>query len=193
MRFYRWMPLGDVGDSDRCFLDDTPEGLDGRSFHLAWGRPVKGLYPQDPRIYLGEEYPGLRLESFVGNTKSMLVVSSALRALLEKWCQGLEVEYLPVHIYNHRKRLHSSDYSIINPLGTFDCLDQTASDVKRLGTEVIRLRRIVLSPEKLKSAPHLFRIPEDPTVYVVSEPLVKAIEAGGFTNVIFDELEISGT
>jgi hypothetical protein len=190
MKFYRWMTLGQP-DVEQCFLDTAPKGLGARSAFLAQGRSVKGLYPESPRIDLSEENPGLRLESFIGNSKRMLVVSSPLRALLEQWCQGQEVEYLPVHIYNHRGRLHANDYSIVNPLGTLDCADLERSDVKMAEGEVVRVNRIVLSPAKLERPPHLFRVREAPHFYVVSEALAEALKAGGFTNVVLEPLEVA--
>ncbi|CAM3550103.1 hypothetical protein G4177_32300 [Corallococcus sp. ZKHCc1 1396] len=190
MKFYNWNVVGDF-DRDRCFLDAAPHALASRSVNLSRGLSTQGIYPADPRINLSEEYPGLRLESFIGNVKNILVVSSPLRALLEQWCKGMEIEYLPVHIYNHRDRLHTSDYSIINPLGALDCLDPDASEVVRLGKEILSVERIVLSPQRLKDAPPLFRILEDPSVYVVTEPLARALHEGGFTNVVLHEMETS--
>lgn len=190
MRFFTWNILGQY-NPEQCFLNEAPRGLGARSFHLAHGIPVRGLYPDDPRIHLSEEYPGIRLESFIGNIKHMLVVSSPLRAVIEKWCQGQEIEYLPVHIYNHRGRLHTSDYSIINPIGTLDCLDREFSEVEMMDDEVLSVERIVLSPTRLERAPHLFRVREDPCVYVVSEPLAQAIETGGFTNVVLEPMEVT--
>lgn len=189
MKFYRWMTLGQP-DVEQCFLDAAPKGLGARSAFLAQGRSVKGVYPEAPRIDLSEENPGLRLESFIGNSKRMLVVSSPLRALLEQWCKEQEVEYLPVHIYNHRGRLHADDYSIINPLGTIDCIDLERSDVKMAEGEVVRVNRIVLSPAKLERHPHLFRVREAPHFYVISEALAEALKAGGFTNVVLEPLEV---
>jgi hypothetical protein len=190
VRFHRWMTLGET-DEEQCFLDDAPQGLGARSAFLSQGRSVKGLYPESPRIDLSEENPGLRLESFICNSKRMLVVSSPLRTLLEQWCQGLEVEYLPVHIYNHRGRLHAEDYSIVNPIGTLDCINPERSDVKMMHGEVVRVNRIVLSPAKLERPPHLFRVREAPHFYVVSEPLAEALKAGGFTNVVLEPLEVA--
>ena len=192
MRFYRWTTLGQP-DVEQCFLDAAPQGLGARSSFLARGKSVKGLYPESPRIDLSEENPGLRLESFVGNIKQMLVVSRPLRALLEQWCKGQEVEYLPVHIYNHRGRLHTDDYSIVNPLGTLDCIDLERSEVEMMEGEVVGVGRIVLSPAKLERPPHLFRVREAPDFYVISEPLAEALKAGGFTNVVLEPLEVANT
>ncbi|HYO55246.1 imm11 family protein [Archangium sp.] len=190
MKLYRWKTLGDY-DPEQCFLDAAPKGLGARSAHLSHGKPVTALYPEDPCVQLSEENPGIRLESFIGNTKRMLVVSSPLRAVLEKWCQEQDIEYLPVHIYNHRGRLHTSDYSIINPLGTLDCLDRERSHVEMMKDVVLSVERIVLSPAKLERAPHLFRVREDPSVYVVSESLAEALRAGAFTNVVLEPMEVA--
>ncbi|MCY1035887.1 MAG: hypothetical protein EOP84_01635 [Verrucomicrobiaceae bacterium] len=190
MKFYRWTTLG-LPDVDQCFLDAAPKELGARSSFLARGRPVKGVYPQSPRIDLSEEHPGLRLESFIGNSKRMLVASRPLRTLLEEWCKGQEVEYLPVLIYNHRGRLHADDYSIINPLGTVDCIDPDRSEVTMMEGEIISVERIVLSQAKLAQHPHLFRVREAPHFYVISELLAEALKAGGFTNVVLDPFEVA--
>lgn len=191
MKLYRWDTLGNSNDEELCFLDKAPKDLGARSAYLARGKSVKGFYPEDPRIDLSEENPGLRLASFIGNIRRMLVVSPPLRALLETWCQGQDVEYLPVHIYNHRGRLHTKEYSIINPLGAFDCLDRDRSEVEMMDDEVLSVERIVLSPKKLERAPHLFRVREDPGVYVVSEALSEVMRAGAFTNVVLEPMEVA--
>ncbi len=192
MKFYIWRTLGKP-EPELCFLDEAPRELGARSFHLSQGKPVTGLYPEDPRIYLSEENPGISLASFIGNTKRMLVVSTPLRAVVEKWCYGVDFEYLPVHIYDHRERLYTSDYTIINPLSTLDCLDRERSNIQMLNGKVVRVKRMVLAPGKLDRAPHLFRVLEDPSVYVVSEVLAKDIKDGEFTNVVLDEMEVTSS
>jgi hypothetical protein len=192
VRFYRWLTLGNA-DVEQCFLSAAPKGLAARSYRLAEGTSVKDIYPESPRIDLTEENPGLRLESFVGNSKRMLVVSRPLRAVVEQYCKDQDIEYLPVHIYNHRGRLHSDEYTLINPLGTLDCADLERSEIMMMEGEIISVDRVVLSPAKLERPPHLFRVREAPYFYILSEPLAEALKAGGFTNVVLEPMEVAAT
>jgi hypothetical protein len=102
-----------------------------------------------------------------------------------------EIEILPFTLFNHRQRVHSKDYWIINPLGTFDCVNKDASDIEYLDDEVVGVDKYVFESQKLKNAPELFRVPEDPTEYFISETLAKAFQKKKFTNIFLSEIEIS--
>ncbi|MFY0562402.1 imm11 family protein [Archangium lansingense] len=94
-------------------------------------------------------------------------------------------------MYDHRERLYSRDYFIINPIGALDCLDEKASGVK-YGEEgsVVDIAEFVLDPAKVQNAPALFRIDKKPSKYVVDERFVQAVEAQGFTNVLLAPLRM---
>ncbi|WP_163997995.1 imm11 family protein [Pyxidicoccus caerfyrddinensis] len=158
-------------DPDYCILDDFPEGLGLDSYKLGKGERVGKDYPKNARIYMTDDFSGIALPDLVSNTRNMLIVSKKVKESIERVNKG-PTEYLPVAIYNHKRRLASADYFIINPLGTFDCLDLKKSRIEYHEGDVVGVDEFVLDPKKLKKAPDLFRAREDPVAYFVSERLI---------------------
>jgi hypothetical protein len=193
MRFFKLNVLGDSNDEDLCVLYNSVEGIGLADVGLHTGERIGKKYPADARIHMSKESPGIKLSSLLGNVKNFLIVSQDFKEAVEKLCGG-KVEYLPFTLYDHRKRVFSRDYFILNPLGTFDCLDLKKSDIKWDKDEpdkIIRIKEHVLDRKKMKDAPQLFRIARDPTVYVVGVELAREIYDRDLTNVIWTELRFN--
>lgn len=190
MPFCRLHEIGDADDARLCFFSSVPKGMEAVDYRLRFGDEVSSAYPQDAKLHMERRYPGVRLASYIGNTKGMILVSPELREVIEKHCAGASFEYLPVTIMDHKKRPHSSDYTIVNPVGVFDCVDAKASEIAYTSNgKVARIHKLVLSGKKLAAAPQLFRVDLWPPMYILGPSLVDEIRAGGFTNVVLDELE----
>lgn len=189
MRFFS-LDLIPSEDPSICFLDSVPEETRAFRYKMAQGYEVGAAWPSDARVYMSEEYPGFKLASFIGNTQSQLILSAPVKAVIEQF--GVpKVEYLPLAIYNHKRRLASSDYFIVNPLGTLDCLHLQKSVIKYDGTDVIAVKRMVLDARKVATPPGLFRVKEDPYTYVFSEHLVAELVKLKPTNFYFHELPVA--
>jgi hypothetical protein len=189
MKYFFIDTLGELDDSNLCILDKPPQGLGVKYYRMSKGKKIGNYYPNDAKIYMSDENPGTKLASLIGNTKSYLIVSNAMKEVIEKYCSSCEIEYLPFILYNHKKRVHSKDYFIINPIGTCDCLNLKASQIEYLDGEVVGVDRFVLDPRRLEDAPAIFRIKEAPRKYVINEELAKNLEERGFTNVILEEIQ----
>jgi hypothetical protein len=186
MRFFS-LNLIPSEDPGLAFLDGVPEGTRAVRYKMSKGYAMGADYPADARIYMSEEYPGFKLASFIGNTESLLILSTQVKEAIEQF--GVpQVEYLPVAIYNHKRRLASSDYFIVNPLGTLDCLHLEKSVIKYSGTDVIAVKKMVLDVRKVATPPGLFRVKEHPYTYVFSEPLIAKLIPLKPTNLYFNEL-----
>ncbi|NVI97399.1 hypothetical protein HUW63_22570 [Myxococcus sp. AM001] len=192
MNYFMIETLGDTNDSSLCLLDSEPEGMGLESYYLSVGKKAAPFFPADARLHMSEAYPGIQTGSLIGNFKRFLIVDSKTREIFARRCSGMEVEYLPFTLYNHKGRIHSRDYGFINPIGAFDCLDFQESQIEYLGQDIVRIEERVLDPRKLKHAPDLFRIDRDTQRYVVSERLVDALEASDPTNILVTELAQSG-
>jgi hypothetical protein len=193
LRFFNLSAGGNLGDPDLCILHTLVEGLGMDVARVGLGERVGNLYPADARIYMSEDSPGIKLSPLLGNTRNTLIVSSEMRAVIEKHCKN-EIEYLPFTLYDHRKRVYSRDYCIVNPIGTFDCVDFQASDVrwsKKDPTKPSRIRAHVLDRKKVESAPQLFRVDHDPMTYVLRYELAKEISDRRFANVYWKELPLN--
>ncbi|HEY6006440.1 MAG TPA: DUF1629 domain-containing protein [Anaeromyxobacter sp.] len=189
MDFYQ-IELMPTDNPDFVFIDNPPEGTSADAFQMAEGERMAADYPRDARIYLTDESPGLVLPSLIGNTRSLLIVVKAIKEVLES--AGGDVEYLPFTLYNHKKRVASRDYFIVNPIGTFDCIDFKKSKIKYSKASpnvILKIEKLVLDAKKLEKAPDFFRIDRQPSRYVVSDRLGKKIAALKPTNVFIHKLD----
>jgi hypothetical protein len=155
---------------------------------------VSDILPKDARIYMDKENLGIQLSSLIGNTQQMVVVHKDVKDIIRKHCGDEKVEYLPVTLYDHRKRAHGQDYFVINPLGTFDCLDFEASTLHRMKDDPERILEVlnpVLDRKKMKNAPPLFRIDKSSTTYVLNFELAKELSEGDISNLLVRELPFS--
>src|SRR5207302_1272588 len=108
--------------------------------------------------------PGIKLASLLGNTQSYLIVNTEVKNVIVEHCTLSELEVLPFTLYNHKKRIHSSDYWIVNPIGYLDCVNRAASNIRYLSTDptkIVAVRKFVLDTKRLENAPDLFRVVED--------------------------------
>jgi hypothetical protein len=194
MAFYHLKTLGDGRNPDLCVIRDFVEGVKGRTWQVQNGERLAPFYPQDAMVFMDRRHKGIKLSSLLGATGGILMVHKELKELIEKHCQGVDIEYLPFTLYDHRKRVASRDYFIINPIGTFDCLDFEASDIKwdkDNPKEIISIRKHVLDRKKVEKAPQLFRIDKDTTEYVLGVALATEIHDRKLTNIVWNKLPFS--
>jgi hypothetical protein len=193
MKYFLLHPLGDQTKEDYVFTDNGPKGVID-SYDLIVGVRVADEYPDgigETTLKLGDDYPGLDLPSFIGNTHRLLIVDKASAALIKSHDVG-EIEEIPFALLNHKGRVHSRDYVFLNPIGTLDCLDLKKSEIEYHDDGEIRsVTKLVLDPAKLVGVRELFRPAQDPDRYIFSEKLVTALQEHQRTNFVFRELELS--
>lgn len=189
MKYFLIETLGNLDDPRLCILDSPPKGLGVKYYRMMKGKKISDDYPNDAKIFMSDKYMGIKLSSMIGNTNSYLIVSLEMKEVIEMHCKA-EVEYLPFTLYNHKKRVHSTDYFIVNPIGAIDCLNHKASQIEYLRDRIVGIDKFVLDSKMLETAPALFRVNEDPTQYIINEELAKAFELSGFTNVILEEIKV---
>jgi hypothetical protein len=192
MKLFALETLADGGEGAFCFTNKLPKGIGPATYRLADGVSLHERFPggiPEMSWALGDDYPGLALPSFLGNTGGFLAVHRDAAKIIESHRCG-DLEVLPFTLLNHRGRVHSRDYVLLNPLGGVDCLDLAASVISRARSgKILGIDTIVLSSEKLRDPRDLFRIQEDPSCYVLSERLVGALSAAGCTNFVTAPLE----
>lgn len=194
MRYFKIEILGDSQNEKLAFISAPPVGIGVHRARMAKGKRIGEHYPDDAQVYLESSKPGTQLSSFIGNTRSYLIVSAETKDVIAEYTSqsNCEIEFLPFTLYDDKKRVLSKDYWIVNPIGTFDCLNKEASQIKYLDddqSEIVSVRKFVFDPKKLKDVPDLFRVPEDPTEYFISERLAKAFKEKGFTNIFLSEID----
>ena len=198
MHYFRLETLGDTNNDKFCFIGSSPEEMGLEDYYPAKGKKLGSKYPPVASIYLQDKYPGFRLSSLIGTIKSYLIVHRDMKDVIEAHCPGVEIEYLPFTLYNHKKRVHSQDYFIVNPIGGLDVLDLKASVIKYLDAPgdpyhgaVVDVKKFVLDGEKVQHAPALFRVKEYPSEYFINETLANAFKERQFTNVVLEEIEVT--
>lgn len=193
MDYFLFETTGNLNDESLCLIEDCPEGLEKKDYTLQLGQPCLPYFPESAVIRLREENRGIKLTHIIGNTKSYFIGSKLVKEIIELHCPNQNIEYLPFTLYNHKSRVHSTDYFIINPIGGFDCLNLAASGAVYSNKDgrLLTLKNYVLDTNKIKKAPHLFRIDVESYNYVVSEALAQAFVDGGVTNFNATEMDVA--
>ncbi|OJH39240.1 imm11 family protein [Cystobacter ferrugineus] len=158
------------------------------SHRMGQGHPMGDKYPQNAEWQMSDRYGGTKLASLIAS--HYLVVERKLKEVFER--TGVPMECLGFTLYDHKRQVASRDYFLINPLGTFDCLNLEKSEIEysdETPGEIIGIDKYVLDRNKLRSAPDFFRIKEDPYVYVLSHKLVDELKQLNPTNVYLTQLE----
>lgn len=195
IQFYQLDPLGDLNDDSVVFIEDYVKGQEMQDWRTGHGHPAMYSWPEDATIVL-RKTSGRKLTDLLGTIKNTLFASKRLRELIELHCQDVAIEYLPFTLCDHRGRVISNEYSIINPLGTLDVVNTEASDIEwddEDPNKALLVETIVLSAEKLKKLeriPALFRVKEDPASYIMTYDPIEKIYHGNFKGVYWDKLEV---
>ncbi|MFY0562746.1 imm11 family protein [Archangium lansingense] len=174
-------------DKSYCVLGDLPDNLLSFSNRLSRGRPMGNDYPKDPQWRMSDTYGGIKLPSLIANTDSILVVERPLKEVFE--ATGVAMECLPFVLVNHKGRVASRDYFIVNPLGNLDCLNLEKSEIEWLDDDVVGIEKFVLDTEKVKDAPDMFRVKEDRETIVISHRLADELKKVKPTNVFLFDVE----
>lgn len=191
MKYYEVIVTGDLAQRDLCIVEDPPEGMGLEHYFIARGRKAAPFFPADAKVFLRKERRGIKLGGLLGNLNGYFIGNGEVKKIIQEHSKGQEIEFLPFTLYNQKKRAHSQDYCFINPIGTFDCLDEKASGAKfDKDGDIITTTDLVLDKKKLAKAPDFFRIGKLPTKYVMSFTLAKALQDAGVTNVVGYEIEV---
>lgn len=149
---------------------------------LTFGESVAKLFPADASFRMRpEKSRDVKLGDQPHNIHGMLIASPALCECL-KAAEVTQVEYLPVKLINHKGKVVSEEYSIINPTRIVDAIDQDASRFKwnALDSEAMIVSELVLDPARLKSRDRIFRLKHKLAPIVVRGDLAESIENGNF-------------
>jgi hypothetical protein len=133
----------------------------------------------------------IKLYDQISNLERLLVCSPKLRDFI----QSLElpsVETLPVTIFDHKGKVASDEYSIINPYSVQDCIDQQASmfDWNPIDTDLIcGMYELVLDHEKIDPAIPVFRPKHFAQFTFIREDIADAIVKQGFQGPVMSSFD----
>jgi hypothetical protein len=197
MKFYQIDTLAaDGADAeDFAFVDQGLDELGVGSYMPSQGDPILPELAAPLTLKLGPG-SGVRLGTLIGNTHDYLLLAKPAKECIEQACAGVRIEYVPFTLYNHKNRVHSADYFVINPIGAFACIHRQASDIKyfvKPGSpadgKILSIRRLVFDAGKVAAAPPLFRIEGQPRTYIINQALADTFKAKQFTNLELHEID----
>jgi len=169
-----------------CTLEDLEKVND--AYELKRGVSRAKDFPEDARFRMDSSHPKeVKLPDNVMNTDRLLVVSPKLKQFVEEK-NPTATEYLPVTIYNHKKRVATKDYFIINPHKVVDCIDQAKSELvwNKIDTQLVsRCKKLVLDEKQIDPNLLLFRPKYLPLIVLTRSDLAEAIIGEGFKGAYF--------
>lgn len=174
-----------------CFVSRHSESY---SVDLQFGDPAQAEMDDEGvdlvELELDELKGGLELPDLVGTDCQMVIISKRFAdATQEQFSLG-PCEVFPARLLNKKNRVHADDYVVLNPLGTVDCLNRTASEMDESGDHIKIFGKAVIAASAVPTDRDIFRI-EGMIGYVFSERLVDYIRQQGLTNFVFTDMLVS--
>jgi len=153
----------------------------GNDYKIRNGESVKAEYPDDVTLTWNPDFPDHTIMTdCLNNISSEIIVSQRVQEFLAK--RNLpDVEYLPVKVFNHKRRPLKTPYYVVHPTQVLDCLDLDACGITwdRRGTEAEEIEQFVVDPAKCHDLPPLFRLRPMQYYVVLSRELSEALDAFG--------------
>ena len=171
-----------------CVIDN-PEGFDDQ-FLLAKGVPLLDQWPDNVVCRMSGDYPkDIQLtDNLCGGNYA--VVSQGLKEKITALAGAGKIEFLPVSVLNHKGRVASKDYSILNPVGSVDCIEIEKSGVvwnDLDASDIDRMKRLVLNEAAVPAEAGMFRAEHLLGTILVRRSLADQLSANGFTGLHFQE------
>lgn len=190
MRYF--VLVQDLDLEDAAVLSDPPAQIRDELFRFYEGVLLKDWFPSPAMFPMDPEYPRARkLYALQANTLGLLVISKELKATLDEvGCDNLE--YLPISITNHRGKLASADYFVVNILQQVDAMDRERSVYKNnalIPSRVNVLEKLVLLEDRIPPHLRLFLLTNAPRFPIITETLKKAIEKKKLDGMLFVPVE----
>jgi hypothetical protein len=166
------------------------------AFELKRGISREQGFPQNAEFHMDPAHPtSVKLGDNLYTLENVLVISKPLQEFLASR-EPLETEFLPVSIINHKGRVASPDYFIVNPLSVQDCIDQGQSKIEYNPIEkdlISVCEQLVLDDQRIDARYILFRPRFMPTVVLLRRDVADdALDAGfkGMRHTDIDEFEL---
>jgi hypothetical protein len=160
------------------------------SHKLKRGASAALEFPQDAQFAMDPDFPDdIKLADNIRNTGGFILASKPLKQIIEPEV-GADVEYLPVKIINHKGRLASSDYFIINPLSIYDAIDFTQSVVKRNNINpdaIASVTKLVIDPLRVPQNATVFRLKSFERRVLVHREIADRLSRTGLSGIGFQD------
>jgi len=161
-----------------------PVGIE-KAYQLGEGKPRSADWPADARCEMDPDFPkDIQLaDSLYG--AGLRVASGKLKEFIQRE-QADHIEYLPLTIINHKGRIASKDYFILNPIGAVDCIDTQQSNVEwnPIDPELIdECDQLVIEGDQVPADRFVFRPKFLPSLILIRKVLAEKMKAQPFTGI----------
>lgn len=153
---------------------------------LNMGVSLEETFPDNVIYEMDREAPeNTILLDTLYNTDLVIVGSEKLKEFLVSRKLN-SVEYLPVKIRDHKKRLIKQKYFIIHPIEPIECLDakKSGAEYSKIAKQKINVvKRLVIDDANIPKERKLLKIKNFHRVVLIREELAKEIGEVGFTGI----------
>ena len=179
-----WVIFPEIYD-DGAVLSAVPEG-GPQDYQYDEGKPLLKRFPsrEEAVMCFDPSYPEqIKLYDFLPSLDSVLVANEKVVDLL-KSLQIDKLEFLPISLWDHNNKPVSSDYYIINTLGSINFIDMEKSTY-RMGaideSQIKRIKNLVINEKAIESSPKLFRATTKLNQFFIHDDVRKAFEENNIT------------
>lgn len=146
-----------------------------------------GTFPTTAKIYMDPDFKkDTKLVDDVMNDSSAKVCSKRLVEFL-KAKKLKNIDFLPVTIFDHKKKVASTDYSIVHPIGLQDAIDMKASEptLNPFDKSVSFVKRLVFDKSRIDPEVRIFRFAGLKRPVFIEETLADELKAQNFVGLDF--------
>jgi hypothetical protein len=166
-----------------------PKGF-AQQFLLLDGVPLLDQWPEDVVCKMSPKYPkDIQLADNLYGC-GLTIVSARLKERIAPGEDGGQIEFLPVTVLNHKERIASKDYYLVNPVGSVDCIDIEKSGVVWNAidsTSISAFQQLALKEDAVPPAVAVFRPAYRTQTILARRSLADRLSADGFSGLFFRE------
>ena len=141
-------------------------------------------YPDDVEIVMDPDHrKDVKLYDHLYNVHRLIVASPKLTSFL-KGLKLAGVEFLPISIIDHKGKVASPEYAVVNPCNVYDCIDRDATDIdwNPIDPDLIAsVSQLTFDESKIDPTVPMFRVKHMAHYVFVREDVAKAILAQDFS------------
>ena len=171
-----------------CYCGSLENFEDARK--IKKGIPVAKYFPDDAFFQMDPDSPeNTMLADGIRNRGRYVLVSMAVRDILKGYNVS-HVEYLPVRILDHKSRIASKDYCIVNSLDVYDAIDVEQSELvwnTIVPDHISSCSRLVLKDNCIPTDSMVFRLKYFTQKVLIRGDLAERIHRDGITGIRFTD------
>lgn len=178
-------------DETNVYLGNYPDSIKKR-YQLRKGVSRLNNWPTEVVFEYSNHRPeGMILTDWVKNRAGLLIISDRFKKTLSEF-DIQYLEYLPIQIMDHKKRIVSESYWIANFVILIEAIDKIQSIFKNSpgnDGKIFTFKKFVLKNNILQNGPKIFRLKEQPMLILIRNDLKERIESEKLTGIQFIETD----